>query len=68
MVYNKPIIKGGKRMNFKFSKRISGVKASAIREILKMMNDPEYYKKYSGWSTASIIVNDGSDWYAVRFY
>ena len=28
-------------MNFEFSNRISGVKASAIREILKMMNDPE---------------------------
>ncbi|WP_294579122.1 PLP-dependent aminotransferase family protein [uncultured Thomasclavelia sp.] len=28
-------------MNFEFSNRISGVKASAVREILKLMNDPE---------------------------
>ena len=28
-------------MKFEFSKRISGVKASAVREILKMMKDPE---------------------------
>ncbi len=34
----------------------------------KLLNDPEYYKNYSGWSTASIIVNDGSSWYAIRFY
>ena len=33
----------------------------------KLLNDSAY-DVYSGWSTASIIVNDGSDWYAVRFY
>ncbi len=39
-------------MNFKFSKRISGVKASAIREILKMMNDPEIIS-FGGGNPAS---------------
>lgn len=39
-------------MNFKYSKRISGVKASAIREILKMMNDPEIIS-FGGGNPAS---------------
>ena len=39
-------------MNFEFSNRISGVKASAIREILKMMNDPEIIS-FGGGNPAS---------------
>lgn len=39
-------------MNFEFSKRISGVQASAIREILKMMNDPEIIS-FGGGNPAS---------------
>lgn len=39
-------------MKFDFSKRISGVKASAIREILKMMNDPEIIS-FGGGNPAS---------------
>ena len=35
-------------MKFEFSKRISGVKASAVREILKMMKDPEIISFGSG--------------------
>ena len=49
-------------MNFEFSNRISGVKASAIREILKMMNDPEIISFGAGnktviktWSRRSTI-------------
>ena len=51
LVYNK-IYKGGKIMEFEFSKRISGVKASAIREILKMMNDPQIIS-FGGGNPAS---------------
>lgn len=39
-------------MEFEFSKRISGVKASAIREILKMMNDPQIIS-FGGGNPAS---------------
>ena len=39
-------------MNFEFSNRISSVKASAIREILKMMNDPEIIS-FGGGNPAS---------------
>lgn len=39
-------------MNFEFSKRISGVQASAIREILKMMNDPQIIS-FGGGNPAS---------------
>lgn len=39
-------------MEFKFSKRISGVQASAVREILKMMNDPEIIS-FGGGNPAS---------------
>lgn len=39
-------------MKFEFSNRISGVKASAIREILKMMNDPEIIS-FGGGNPAS---------------
>lgn len=39
-------------MEFEFSNRISGVKASAIREILKMMNDPEIIS-FGGGNPAS---------------
>ena len=51
LVYNK-MYKGGKIMEFEFSKRISGVKASAIREILKMMNDPQIIS-FGGGNPAS---------------
>lgn len=33
----------------------------------KLMNDSTY-DIYTGWSTAGIIVNDGGEWYAIRFY
>ncbi len=39
-------------MKFEFSKRISGVKASAVREILKMMKDPEIIS-FGGGNPAS---------------
>lgn len=39
-------------MKFEFSNRVSGVKASAIREILKMMNDPEIIS-FGGGNPAS---------------
>lgn len=39
-------------MKFEFSKRISGVKASAVREILKLMNDPEIIS-FGGGNPAS---------------
>lgn len=39
-------------MKFDFSTRISGVKASAIREILKMMNDPQIIS-FGGGNPAS---------------
>ena len=39
-------------MKFEFSKRISGVKTSAVREILKMMKDPEIIS-FGGGNPAS---------------
>lgn len=39
-------------MKFEFSNRISGVKASAVREILKLMNDPEIIS-FGGGNPAS---------------
>lgn len=39
-------------MNFEFSKRMNGVQASAVREILKMMNDPEIIS-FGGGNPAS---------------
>lgn len=39
-------------MKFNFSKRISGVQASVVREILKMMNDPEIIS-FGGGNPAS---------------
>ncbi|MEI3292496.1 MAG: hypothetical protein V8R63_03200 [Thomasclavelia ramosa] len=40
-------------MNFEFSNRISGVKASAIREILKMIEDDPEIISFGGGNPAS---------------